>query len=239
MSTSTSNNTFRFRRQLLVVLKTYLTRWEFYCVLLLCCVLSVPQSGASRPWKRPESPRPVIAPYEIPTNLQIHISVDGERLSLENPTDAIIPADSDSVSLWGPGITDEVLVNVAKVASITQLNISNTSITDKGLAKLRKQPKLRMLFVLGTVATGSGLDGLADSRELTTLSFSATHLTPDGVRMIAKIRSLKSLEVHAALLNEAELFPLRELTELLSINLGYSAVTDWSVSWLVNLKKLR
>ena len=102
MAISTSNNAYGFRRQLLVVLKTYLTRWEFYCVLVLCCALSVPQSGASRPRNRPHGPRPVIAPYDIPTNLKTHISVDGERLSFKNAADAKIPDNADSVSLWGP-----------------------------------------------------------------------------------------------------------------------------------------
>ena len=239
MATSNSNNTYGFRRQLSVVLKTYLTRWDFYCALILCCALGVPQSGRSQRPNSPDSPRPVIAPYEIPPTLQTHISVDGQRLSFDNPADAKIPADADSVSLWGPRITDEVLVNVAKVSSITQLNASNTSITDKGLAELKKLPKLRMLSILGSVAHGSGLDGLADSGKLTNLSFSATHLDSDGVRMIAKIKSLKSLELHAALVKETDLFPLRELNGLWSINLGYAEVTDWTVSWLPYLKKLR
>jgi hypothetical protein len=160
-------------------------------------------------------------------------------LSFKQAAAAKIPADADSVSLWGPGITDEVLVNVASVSSITQLNASNTSITDKGLAELKKLPKLRMLLILGTVATGSGLDGLAESGKLMNLSFSAAHLDPVGVGMIAKIKSLQTLELHAALINEVELLPLRELTDLLSINLDYANVTDWSASWLADLKKLR
>lgn len=239
MAISTSNNACGFRRQLSAVLKTYLTRWDFYCALILCCVLSAPQSGRWRRPKSPDNPRPVIAPYDIPTNLQTHISVDGQRLSFDNPADAKIPENADSVSLWGPGITDEVLVNVARVSSITILNASNTSITDQGLAELKKLPKLRMLSILGSVAHGSGLDGLADSGKLTNLSFSATHLDSDGVRMIAKIKSLKSLELHAALVKETDLFPLRDLIGLWSINLGYAEVTDWSVSWLPSLKKLR
>lgn len=239
MAISTSNNACSFRRQLSVVLKTYLTRWDFYCALILCCVLSVPQSGRSRRSNYPDSPRPVIAPYEIPPTLQTHISVDGQRLSFDTPTNAKIPENTEAVSLWGPGITDEVLVNVAKASSITQLNASNTSITDKGLAELKKLPNLRMLSILGSVAHGSGLDGLADSGKLTNLSFSATHLDADGVRMIAKIKSLKSLELHAALVKETDLFPLRELSGLWSINLGYAEVTDWTVSWLPYLKELR
>jgi hypothetical protein len=239
MAISNSNNVYGFRRQLLVVLKTYLTRWDFYCALILCCALSASQSGRWRRPKSPDSPRPVIAPYDIPTNLQTHISVDGQRLSFDNPADAKIPEKADSVSLWGPGITDEVLVNVARVSSITMLYASNTSITDLGLAELKKLPKLRMLSILGSVAHGSGLDGLADSGKLTNLSFSATHLDSDGVRMIAKIKSLKSLELHAVLVKETDLFPLRDLIELGSINLGYAEVTDWSVSWLPYLKKLR
>lgn len=239
MSNSNANTSNNFHRQLLVVLKTYLTRWDFYCVLILCCALSVPQSGSSRRRDRPDSPRPVIAPYEIPTNLQTHVSVNGKRLSFNDPADVKIPENADSVSLWGPGITDEVLVDVAKVTSITQLNASNTSITDKGLAELKKLPNLRMLFILGTVANGSGLDGLADSGKLTNLSFSSTHLDSVGVSMIAKIKSLKSLELHASLINETELAPLRKLEELLSIKLGYSNVTNWSAIWLSDLKKLR
>jgi hypothetical protein len=165
--------------------------------------------------------------------------VDGERLSFNNAADVKIPGDAESVSLWGPGITDEVLVNVATISSIANLKASNTSITDKGLAELKKLPKLRMLFILGTVATGSGLDGLADSGKLTNLSFAAAHLDSVGVGMIAEIKSLQTLELHASLVNEAELVPLRDLQELLSINQGYAKVTDWSASWLANLKKLR
>ncbi len=239
MAISTSINAYGFRRQLSVVLKTYLTRWDFYCALILCCALSLLPSSQSRRPNHPSEMRPAIAPYDIPTNLQTHLSVDGQRLSFQNAAAAKIPDNAESVSLWGPGITDEVLVNVARVSSITDLNISNTSITDVGLAELKKLPKLRMLSILGTVAHGSGLDGLADSEKLTNLSFSAAHLDPDGVRMIAKIESLKSLELHAARINEAELFPLRDLTGLWSINLGYAEVTDWSVSWLSNLKQLR
>ena len=239
MAISTSNNASGFRRQLTVVLKTYLTRWDFYCALILCCALSLSPSGQSRRPNHPGEMRPVIAPYDIPTNLQTHLSVDGQRLSFQNAADAKIPDNAESVSLWGPGITDEVLVNVARVSSITDLNISNTSITDEGLAELKKLPKLRMLSILGTVAHGSGLDGLADSGKLTNLGFSATHLDADGVRMIAKIKSLKSLELHAALVNETDLSPLRDLSGLWSIKLGYTEVTDWSVSWLSSLKKLR
>ena len=242
MKKSALNESFGYRRQLSVVLKTYLTRWEFYCVLILCCAMSVPQSGSSRRQSRPEGPQSVVALYEIPTTLQTHISIDGERLpeiNTDNATQAIIPANADSVFLWGPGITDEVLANVARVSSITQLQVSNTSITDKGLTELKKLPKLRMLSILGTVATGSGLDGLADSGKLINLSFSATHINSVGIQKIAGIKSLKSLELHTAPVNEHELAMLINLSELLSIRLGYAEVTDWSVRWLSALKKLR
>tara|TARA_R110002072_G_scaffold303121_1_gene494539 strand:+ start:62199 stop:64358 length:2160 start_codon:yes stop_codon:yes gene_type:complete len=239
MSGPRSNQHGNFRSQLLVVLKTYLTRWDFYCMLILCGAFFVAPLKSSRRHTSPGSPRPVISPYDIPSNLQTHISVDGQRLDFENSADVQIPAGTSSVFLWGPGIADDVLMNVAKIPSITDLNISNTSVTDKGLSELRKLPELRMLHILGTVATGSGLDGLAESGKLTNLSFSATHLDATGVRMIAKIESLKSLELHAALVAEKDLLPLREMTGLWSINLGYSSVTDWSVSWLSNLKKLR
>ncbi|MFT5324519.1 MAG: hypothetical protein ACI8P0_002381 [Planctomycetaceae bacterium] len=239
MSVSKSSQHGNFGRQLLVVLRTYLTRWDFYCMLILCCALSVAPGRSSRSPSYPDSPRPVIAPYNIPTNLQTHISVGGQRQTFEDPADVQFPAGVDSVFLWGPGITDEVLVNVAKAPSITDLNVSNTSVTDKGLSELRKLPELRMLSILGTVANGSGLDGLAESGKLINLSFSATRLNADGVRMISKIESLRSLELHAALIDEKELLPLRDLTGLWSINLGYSSVTDWSVSWLSNLKMLK
>ncbi|MDA0806845.1 MAG: hypothetical protein O2983_03785 [Planctomycetota bacterium] len=239
MSVSRSNQHGNFSSQLLVVLKTYLTRWDFYCVLILCGAFSAAPLNSSRRHASPESPRPVITPYDIPMNLQTHISVDGQPLTFENPADVPIPAGTSSVFLWGPGITDEVLMNVAKTPSVTDLVISNTAITDKGLSELRKLPGLRMLHILGTVATGSGLDGLAESGKLTNLSFSAAHLDAVGVRTIAKIESLKSLELHAALIEEKELLPLREMTGLWSINLEYSSVTDWSVSWLSNLKSLR
>ena len=239
MSVSGSNQHGNFRDQLLVVLRTYLTRWDFYCMLILCGAFSVAPLNSSRRHISPESPRPVIAPYDIPTNLQTHISLDGQRQTFEDPADVQFPAAVDSVFLWGPGITDGVLASVAKTSSITTLDISNTSVTDKGLSELRKLPKLRMLSILGTVATGSGLEGLAESGKLTNLSFSATHLDATGVRTITKIESLRSLELHASLIDEKELLALRDLTGLRSINLGYSSVTDWSVSWLSNLKKLR
>jgi hypothetical protein len=239
MSVSRSNQHGNFSSQLLVVLKTYLTRWDFYCMLILCGAFSAAPLSSSRSHTSLESPRSVITPYDIPMNLQTHISVDGQPLTFENPADVPITAGTGSVFLWGPGITDDVLVNVAKTPSVTDLNISNTSITDKGLSELRKLPELRMLHILGTVATGSGLDGLAESGKLTHLSFSAAHLDAVGVRTIAKIESLKSLELHAALVEEKELLPLREMTGLWSINLEYSSVTDWSVSWLSNLKTLR
>ena len=187
MSVSRSNQHGNFRSQLLVVLKTYLTRWDFYCMLILCGAFSVAPLNSSRRHTSPESPRPVITPYDIPMNLQTHISVDGQQLTFENPADVQIPAGTSSVFLWGPGITDDVLVNVAKAPSITDLNISNTSITDKGLSELRKLSELRMLHILGTVATGWGLNGLAESGKLTNLSFSAAHLDAAGVQTIAKI----------------------------------------------------
>lgn len=239
MKSSALKNSFGLRQQMLVVLKTYLTRWDFYCMLILCLALSVPKAGRSRRQPSHNGPQPVIAPYSVPENLQTHISVDGRRLKFKNAAEATIPADADSVSLWGPGITDDVLSNVARASSITNLNISNTSVTDNGLKNLKRLPNLRMLLILGTVATGSGLEGLADSGKLTNLSFSATHIDPVGIQTISKIQSLKSLELHAALVEEFELLPLRDPTGLRSIKLSYAEVTDWSVSWLANLKNLR
>jgi hypothetical protein len=120
------------------------------------------------------------------------------------------------------GLTDEALAHLAKIGTITELNLGDAWVTNAGmpqLAKIKalrrldlgwtrdvgdaslpvlaKLPKLEVLGLGGTKVTDAGMAVLAAFPALQELSLPATAVTDKGLASLAACRGLRTLNLNA------------------------------------------
>ena len=90
---------------------------------------------------------------------------------------AAVP-DLQKLTLWGPGITDAGLEQLAPLTHLTNLSLDNTAVTDAGLAKLAPLTSLKTVVLQrSTEVTNEGLVPLAKLPNLTYLTLLYTRVT--------------------------------------------------------------
>lgn len=234
MTISTLNSTFNFRRQLTVVLKTYLTRWEFYLVLSLCFVLSTQWRHSSARNLRPPNTI-TVQQYEIGTGIGMPISAVSPTPSQK--MDLIF--EEKNVSLSGSHIDDETIARLTQFPQVESVSLYGTAITDRGISLLAELPNLKIIWIYGTVASGTGFKAFGNSAQLSGLDFSRSHLSPAGVAAISKLNSVRWLRLEGANLDESALKPLASMSKLRSIDLTLTRISEAAVGWLAKLQELQ
>jgi Leucine-rich repeat (LRR) protein len=112
-------------------------------------------------------------------------------------------------------VNDKLLVDVASLKSLEDLQLLNVAFTDAGLAHLKDHPTLQQMVVVNTKITGTGLAELANT-PLVRLDIRGPELTSQGMASIAKLAHLESLELFAQNVEVAELGDLSSMNSLKS-----------------------
>ncbi len=81
-------------------------------------------------------------------------------------------------------VSDEGLLHLKKLTSLSGLYISGTQITDAGLVHLKELNKLEELDLSDTQVTDDGLIHLKELTNLAVLTLSGTQVTDDGVEKL-------------------------------------------------------
>jgi len=150
----------------------------------------------------------------------------------------------ETLLLHGKGVTDDTLIHVGALTSLTKLDLSNhgtsfgsgNEITDAGLAGLAPLENLTELNLWGNCRLGDrACKELVPLQKLTTLDLNSAHVTDVGLKELAKLKNLTTLKLHAAVpeggfprtsVTSAGLKELAALKHLTHLDLSYTHVDD-------------
>lgn len=124
--------------------------------------------------------------------------------------------DSDFVDPpnYGPPQWLQSLVGEDLFANIVSINLGATDISDEQVLELARLQHLQSLGIWQTHTTDAGLALLARLRELETLDISQTDITDDGLKQLTKLASIQVLVVGGDRLTDQGLDHLKQLSKL-------------------------
>ncbi len=146
------------------------------------------------------------------------------------------------LSIWGPGVTDAVLADVAAIRGLKSLSIYGSPATDTGFSHLASLANLTQLMMpdnphlsdAGLARMLAGMHRLqtfwpetSDQPRVVTAAALANHC-PD----------LRDLMLQGPGITDAELVSLGSLTQLRKLNLSMTKVTGTGLVYLARLKHL-
>ncbi|NQT17242.1 MAG: hypothetical protein HQ582_31095 [Planctomycetes bacterium] len=120
----------------------------------------------------------------------------------------------ESLSIYGPEITDEVLESLPRLPQLRALALSSVSITDAGLAHVERLGDLRDLYLTNTRITSAGLKHLRQLKRLDRLSLDNTRIDDAGLVHLSGLANLRYLDLSRTDLNGSGLRHLKNLKHL-------------------------
>jgi hypothetical protein len=237
MNQPVSNRACSLERQLMVALKAYTSRWEFWAVALFTIMISLTSLGLTGGPRHVAQPQ-LQPPREAPTAPST-LHAGNFTQTITDAWDINVPQTETFVTLRGTRVSDITLQALLESPQINTLHLIGTSVTDVGLANLAELPNLKSLAIFGANVSGQGFAGLADRSKLVSVHLSQTKLNAEGIRALAQQQSLRDLRIEVTPLFSKDLVPLRELKELRSISLDFTNADDHAVDWLVELPHLK
>ncbi|MDA0285299.1 MAG: hypothetical protein O3B86_18270, partial [Planctomycetota bacterium] len=238
MNQPASNSACTLERQLMVAMKAYTSRWEFWAVALFTIVISLTSLGMTGgPRHVAQSPPPGEVPTALPDPSTLHAGEFTQTITESG--ELKVPAAETFVTLRGPLVTDARMLELLKSLQLDTLHLWGTSITDVGLATLGRLPNLKRLSISGSKISGEGFALFEKTSQLIQLDLLQTKVNAAGVRAISQHRALRDLRIELTPLFSMDLDPLRELKELRSISLDFTNADDRAVDWLVEVPQLK
>jgi internalin A len=148
------------------------------------------------------------------------------------------------------GMTDSVLKEVAKVATIETLHVRNSSIysrdgrvkrvalTADGWRALRELPKLRELAVNDTSIDEAAMKEIGQLRQLSTLYLAHNDITDAGVRHLAGMTQLTSLGLLQKGMTDESVPTVMKLQKLEVLLVDQTGFTDAAAKRFATLPRL-
>lgn len=135
--------------------------------------------------------------------------------------------------------TDKVLSEVCGLANIAELDLSGSkSLTDEGVLQLARLPRLRTLDLSGTAVTDRGLQVLGHLPELETVSLAMTAITDQGAQHLASCSNLQRVNLSWTRTGDAALKALAGKEKLREFRSG-NEITDNGLLLLQELPVFR
>jgi Leucine-rich repeat (LRR) protein len=142
-----------------------------------------------------------------------------------------------TLSLEATEVGDGGLRHVAQLTALQELDLSNTAITDAGLAHLANLRLLRRLSLANTFVEGSGLAHLKSLLALEELDLHGSPVGNTALAHLGQLPALRRLSLAATEVSDGA--PLGLLTQIESLDLGSTDVTDAGLEPLKALLQLR
>jgi len=133
---------------------------------------------------------------------------------------AALPAIETANLVEVDGFTDEALVHVCKVTTITDLNLGDAWVTNAGLPQLARLKELKRLDLGWTKDVGdAGMPILAKLTKLEHLGLGGTKVTDAGLPALAALPNLKELSLPGTAVTDKGLMGLSGCKSLTTLNL--------------------
>jgi Leucine-rich repeat (LRR) protein len=129
-----------------------------------------------------------------------------------------------SVSLAGPGVTNDNLKLVGKLSEVVNLRLCFAAVDDDGIRYLRAMPKLQELDLSYTAVTGKSLHALASVKTLHTLVLDASSITDEGMSGVRSLTQLRGLWVAETGITDKALGHFEGLRNLRRLSLAHTPI---------------
>ena len=175
-----------------------------------------------------------------------HLSLSGNTLS-DGAVNAMANLTKlQSLSLGGNGrdsrsmrITDNAMQQLARLQTITTLELNDQPLTGGGLRHLPALPLLSFLVLGGPTIRDDAMAPLADCRSLRHLLLHNTQLTDEGLAQIDGLANLESLHLQEGPFTDAGIAHLGRLKNIKKLSLFGSKLTDESLEHVSHLDSLQ
>ena len=141
------------------------------------------------------------------------------------------------ISLRGTEVTNEDLLLLVKLNSMSVLDLEGSRITDDGMQIIKNILTLKMLYLSHTPITDSGFALIANLPELESVSSGDTKVTATGLAVLTQLPKLHSLNLTGPMLNTETLGVLRKVSTLR--DLFVYNLTDVHLTQLSLLQQLK
>ncbi len=142
------------------------------------------------------------------------------------------------LNLTGAQIGDEDVANLAGLKNLERLSLKYTEITDAGLAHLAGLTNLKRLDLTGVDITDRGLAFLRPLTGLRELLLGYGRFTDEGLTQLAPLTNLSRLDLVRTRVTDRGVEAIAALRNLTRLNLDYTSVTDKGLRSLASLTKL-
>src|SRR5580700_6605674 len=144
-----------------------------------------------------------------------------------------------AIDLRASWADDSDLAGLAKVPTLSRLDLSQTRIGDHGLRLLKDAPAIADLNLrYAELITDQGISALKTWKRLKRLDLEGTKVTDSTLRHLSALTSLEELNIGFVLVTDAGLEALTSLTNLRELNLGGNKLTDAGLQALRQLPGL-
>lgn len=156
-----------------------------------------------------------------------HVFIKAEEFRHLNALPALTRADLVEID----GLTDEALPYIAKINSLTYLNLGDAWITDAGVKHLVNLKNLTELDLGWTKdVTDAALAELAQLTNLESLGLGGTKITDSGLKHLQKLPRLKQLRIGATQITDSGLMELAPIKSLEVVRAAKSRITPKGVA---------
>ena len=145
----------------------------------------------------------------------------------------------NAVDLSGQEVADDLLQEVTRLTSITELILDRTGLNNRQLGLLRSLRTLKRLSLNDTAITDIGLAHLSSLNRLESLDLRHTATSDEGLRQVVKLVRLKELILGDTKVTDEGLGLLQNLRQLEILDLRHTQVTDAGLDNLSEMKSLK
>jgi hypothetical protein len=153
-------------------------------------------------------------------NLKQLMSLDltGCRIS-DDDLARLVPLSLGQIHLAGTAVTDVGMEHLAKMKTLSLVNVEDTQTGDEGLAKLVTLPRLGDLWLNGSQVTDEGLSQLSSAPNIWRLSIGGASVSDESLKQLIGMKKLSGLTVKSPSVSDAGLRTLSSAANLRHITL--------------------
>lgn len=153
------------------------------------------------------------------------LDLTGCRIS-DDDLAKLVPLSLGQIHLTGTAVTDAGMEHLAKMKTLSLVNVEDTAVGDDGLAKLVTLPRLGDLWLNGSQVTDKGLSQLRSAPNIWRLSIGGSSISNDSLKQLIGMKKLSGLTVKSSSVSDAGLRTLSTAANLRRVTLIDSLVTS-------------
>lgn len=136
-------------------------------------------------------------------------------------------------------VTDAAMDDLAKIPTLTEIDLRGTRVTNAGIARLAVLPELESIWISGDHISDECCTSLAKMKHLKLLQADETKIGDAGIKELANLKELRQLRLEHTNVSDEALKTIGKFKELGRLNLSWTKVTDQGMPYLRGLTQMR